>query len=347
MMNRSQIVHRRGFTLIELLVVVAIIAALLGMLLPAVQSAREAARRTQCQVNARQLMLAAHNHVSAKGYFPPSALAVGPGTTGTTSPWSGQALLLPFLEGESLYTRIDFSKSYGDAVNKNVLPPYGVAALRVDVLVCPSEPNARPVLDAANAPKHFPLNYGLNVGAYLVYDPTTRAEGGGAFAPFTRLKAGAFTDGMSKTLALSEVKAFTPRSQDVTGMPATAPASPAEVAGLMAGGTWSAGVTDGGHTEWVCGRALHVGFTTTFPPNTFVPYERDGATYDVDISSTREGVSPPGVTRAAVTSRSHHAGVVVAAFMDSSVHAIGGDIDASVWQALGSRAGNETPDWRP
>ncbi|MFM9059475.1 MAG: DUF1559 domain-containing protein [Planctomycetaceae bacterium] len=330
-----------AFTLVELLVVIAIVAALLGLLLPAVQSAREAARRTQCQVNMRQLALAAWNHESAKGFFPPSALAVsGSGL----APWSGQACLLPFLEGDSLFKRIDFSKPYGDPVNKDAFPPNGVAALRVDVLVCPSEPNARPVLDGSGAAKHFPLNYGLNVGAYLVYDPATRAEGSGAFTPFTRRKAAAFSDGTTKTLALAEVKAFTPRSQDFAGMPASAPASPGEIAALMGGGTWSA---DGGHTEWVCGRALHVGFTTNFPPQTVVPYERDGTTYDVDICSIRESVSLPGPTRAVVTSRSHHGAIVNTVFMDTSVHAISGDIDATVWQALGSRAGNESAAWAP
>ncbi len=328
---------RGGFSLVELLVVIAILAALLGLLLPAVQSAREAARRTQCQVHLRQLALAAHNHESAKGSFPPSALAVsGSGL----APWSGQSLLLPFLEGESLFTRIDFTKPYSDATNKSLAPPNGVAALRVDVLVCPSEANVRPVMDAATGtPKYFPLNYGVNVGEYFVYDPATRSEGSGAFVPFRQLKAGAFADGMSRTLALAEVKAFTPRAQDVAGMPATAPAAPAEVTGLMAGGAWSA---EAGHTEWVCGRALHTGFTTTFPPTTVVPHVRDGNTYDVDISSTREGIAPPGPTRAVVTSRSYHGGIVNVAFMDSAVRAISGDIAAGVWQALGSRAGNES-----
>ena len=327
---------RAGFSLVELLVVIAIVATLIGLLLPAVQSAREAARRTQCQVNMRQLALAGQLHESAKGFLPPSARAV----TGTgLAPWSGQALLLPFLEGDTLFKRIDFTKPYSDAANKALFPPNGVAAQRVDVLVCPSEPNARPVIDTATAlPKHYPLNYGLNVGTYLVYDPSSGADGGGAFAPFAKLKARHFADGMSKTIGLAEVKAFTPRSQDISSLPSTAPASPAEVASFVGAGTWS---PEAGHTEWVCGRALHIGFTTTFPPNTVVPYQRDGTTYDVDISSTREGVSPPGPTRAVVTSRSHHGGIVNVAMMDTSVTAITSEVDAVVWQALGSRAGGE------
>jgi len=121
-------------------------------------------------------------------------------------------------------------------------------------------------------------------------------------------------------------------------MPTKAPDSPAGIAGLM-GPNWS---VDGGHTEWVCGRTLHVGFTTTFPPNTVVPYDKDGKTYDVDISSTREGLVPAAATYAAVTSRSHHMGGVNSAFMDASGRMIQSDIDPTTWRALGSRAGGES-----
>ena len=326
---------RRGFTLVELLVVIAIVATLIGMLLPAVQSAREAARRSSCQNNLRQLGLATLNHENAKQHFPPSALAVsGSGN----APWSGQAAMLPFMEGDNLFRRIDFTKPYGDQANKDLSPPNGVAAMRIDALVCPSETNASAVIDTAGLPKHFPLTYGLNTGEYLVYDPVTKAPGSGAFAPFSRLKASRYADGLSKTLAMAEVKAFTPRAQDVTTLPETAFTSPGDVSGFMTSG-WSA---VGGHTEWVCGRTLHIGFTTTFAPNTRVPHVVGGTTYDVDISSTREGVLPAGPTRAAVTSRSHHGDLVNASFMDGSVRSITSDIDLTVWRGLGSRAGGET-----
>lgn len=337
-----------GFSLVELLVVVAIVATLVGLLLPAVQAARAAASRTACQSNLRQFALAIHSYETARNSFPPSAFAVGPGLTGTTSPWSGQALVLPYLEGESLFRRIDFRRSYGDDANKTLFPPNGVAAMRVDVLVCPSDPKATtPVLDSAGQPKHYPLTYGLCVGQFLVFDPATGRDGRAAFAPFVGLKRQRFADGLSKTLAVAEVKARTPRVQDIpsTSMPAVAPTEPAALAALAAGGTFA---VDAGHTEWVCGRSLHIGFTTTFPPNTAVPFVAEGQTFDIDASSIREGFvtsGGPQTTSAAVTARSHHSGIVNVALMDGSVRTVASSIDGTIWRALGSRDGGEQADF--
>lgn len=325
-----------GFTLVELLVVIAIIGTLVGLLLPAVQSAREAARRSSCQNNLREMGVALHNHESARRSFPPSGQAVA---TAGSAPWSGQALLLPYTEGDTLFKKIDFSKPYGDQANKDLFPPNGVSALRIPSLCCPSDPGIRSRLNTASGlPEHFPLSYGLSTGLFKVYDPTTKTDGGAAFAPFTPLRANAFTDGLSKTIALSEVKAFAPRAQDLTSLTDTPPAT-AEAAGALVDASKFA---ETGHTEWVCGRVLHIGFTATFPPNTFVPYTHsDGRLYDVDICSTREGATPAATTYAAVTSRSHHGGIVSTAFMDGSVRTIANTIDASVWKAMASRAGGE------
>ena len=329
-----------GFTLVELLVVIAIIGVLIGMLLPAVQGAREAARRSACQNNLRQLGLALHNFENSQRGFPPSGTEVVVAGV-QQSPWSGQALLLPYLEGDTLFRKIDFSFPYSSPVNMNLFPPNGVAATRIDVLVCPGETKATPVLDAYGAAKHFPLNYGLNVGPYLILDATTatRNDGGGAFAPFKKLRPANFGDGLSKTIALAEVKAKTPRAQDIAGMPATAPDSPAAAGALASGGAWG---VESGHTEWVCGRSLHVGFTTTFAPNTTVPYTHsDGVTYDVDVCGPREGTSATALTQAVVTSRSHHRDIVNSAMMDGSVRSVASSIDPATWRALGSRAGGE------
>lgn len=329
-----------GFTLVELLVVIAIIGALVSLLLPAVQSAREAARRSACQNNLRQLGLAMHNFENSRKYFPPYGSTLG--MAAGSAPWSGHALVLPFLEGDTLFRKIDFTKPYSNQANKDLFPPNGVATVRVDVLQCPSDTNSKTRFTSSGVPEHYPLCYGMNVGVFLVHDPVNKKDGGGAFGLDSKFRAAAFLDGLSKTLAMAEVKAFTPRYHDAgqPSSPAASPASPADVVSTLAVSDtgWSA---ENGHTEWVCGRAIHNGFTTTFAPNTSVPHDRDGRTYDIDVSSLREGNSSNAPTYAVVTSRSHHSGSVGALFLDGAVRAIGSTIDRGTWQALGTRAGAE------
>jgi hypothetical protein len=122
-------------------------------------------------------------------------------------------------------------------------------------------------------------------------------------------------------------------------MPATPPVLPEDVSvGYTGGGAWSA---TNGHTEWVCGRAIHHGFTTTFTPNTVVPYTVSGIVYDIDVSSRREGINATDPTYGIITSRSYHPGTVQALLMDGSVRAISDSIERTTWQTLGSRAGGE------
>jgi prepilin-type N-terminal cleavage/methylation domain-containing protein len=327
--------HRLGFTLIELLVVIAIIAILIGLLLPAVQKVREAASRAKCQNNLKQLGLALHNYEGSFGVFPPSSIT----TTGASNqPWSGQAFLLPYLEGDNVYRLIDFSVGYHHEINKANYPPNGIAALRVPVLICPSDPNDRVRNNASTGePEHYPVCYGLNVGMYLIYNPVTRTDGGAAFGPNSRLKHGAFSDGLSNTLGLAEVKAFNPRFHDAV-LPPTPPASPDAVSANISGGAWS---PVNGHTEWVCGRAIHTGFTTTFSPNTIVPHIQEGQVFDIDVTSSREGRNQTDITYGVITSRSYHTSIVNALLMDGSVRSFTSSINIAAWQALGTRAGGE------
>ena len=149
--------RRTGFTLIELLVVIAIIAVLIGLLLPAVQSAREAARRIACVNNVKQLGLAVMNYESANNALPPQQTMIITGNAQPTSytSWGISARLAPFMEMGPMYAAMNFSLKYSDAVNTTV------SYLQIKYLLCPSEINTQP----QDPTKPFGVsNYGWSVG---------------------------------------------------------------------------------------------------------------------------------------------------------------------------------------
>lgn len=314
--------RRTGFTLIELLVVIAIIAILIALLLPAVQQAREAARRSQCKNNLKQIGLALHNYLDTFSKFPPGGTYAS-GTAG--SGWSVQARILPYVEQANLQNLIDFSKNYNVAPNQNT-----VTAQRIPLFLCPSEKNDRSYPDGATT--QYPLNYAANYGSWLVWDPSTGRIGDGAFAPNSGLSDRNFTDGTSNSIGFSEVKAWQPYLRDVGTPTPTMPASPLDVAAL--GGTFK----ESGHNEWVDSRLNQTGFTSVFGPNTKVPYVSGGVTYDVDWVNQREGSSATVSTYGAMTSRSYHTGIVHSLLMDGSVRSISENIDLGTWRHLVSIA---------
>jgi prepilin-type N-terminal cleavage/methylation domain-containing protein/prepilin-type processing-associated H-X9-DG protein len=317
---------RAGFTLVELLVVIAIIGVLVALLLPAVQSARAAARRMSCSNNLKQLGLALHNFHDTYGQFPPSA-TIPYGVTYDS--WSIQARLLPFLERSNLADLIDWNNDYKSqpAVTQTCVP----------TLLCPSEIEDRERPDGALT--HYPLNYGVNLGTWFVFNPRQRKGGNGLVFPNSQTGFRSVTDGTSNTLAFSEVKAWTPYLRD-GGSPsvpgAVIPSTPADVTAL--GGSFK---TNSGHTEWVDARGHQTGFTATFTPNTKMPFTSGGVDYDVDFNSYREGKSTDRLTYAAVTSRSYHPGGVNAAFVDGSVRFIADTIELAAWRGMATRHGGE------
>ncbi|MGQ0636221.1 MAG: DUF1559 family PulG-like putative transporter [Planctomycetaceae bacterium] len=320
--------RRRAFTLIELLVVIAIIAVLIALLLPAVQQAREAARRTQCKNNLKQVGLALHNYLDAHSAFPPvSVLPFGR----TSEPWSAQARLLPFIEQANLHNLIDWGVSSEFTANP------GVCQTRVPIYLCPSEINdrARPTATLT----HYPLNYSFNEGTWFIFDPVSGRGGDGAFFPNKAMRASDLSDGLSNTLGASETKAYAPNLWDSMNPNAAGVSPPDTPAALAAyfGGTFDSN----GHTEWVEGDVHECGFTTTFGPNTVVSYTSGGVTYDIDFTSMRDGESVAVPTYAAITSRSFHAGIVNVLLMDGSARSVGNSINLAVWRALGTRAGGE------
>jgi prepilin-type N-terminal cleavage/methylation domain-containing protein len=336
--------RRFAFTLIELLVVIAIIGVLVGLLLPAVQQAREAARRLSCANNVKQLVLAVHNFAAANGHFPPSMLHT-PGTvfSGNNGSWGVHGRVLPYIEEGVVASAVDLEMGWDQGTNGPV-----VATSKIGTFICPTEQNN--FFRTKNGVNYvYPLNYGFNFGTWFVYDPATGKGGDGAFHPNARFRDKMFTDGLSKTLCASEVKAFTPyvrNTSDPGGTyPANAPpADPSLIAGLAAGGQAKLGPATNdntGHTEWPDGRVHHSGFTATFTPNTVVSYSGGGVDYDFNLNSWQEGTSGTEKTFAAVTARSYHAGIVNTAMVDGSIRPIQESISLAIWRGLATRGGGE------
>lgn len=321
----------RGFTLVELLVVIAIIGVLVALLLPAVQMARESSRRTQCLNQLRQIGLATQNYASAQQGLPPFC-EIPKGQT--FQPFSALVRLLPYMEETQLASLVDFDVAVPFTEHPEV------AQTRISLFMCPSETNDT----ARQTPTltYYPLNYGLNAGTWFVYDPASDAAGDGPFAPNRRYRLAEVPDGLSKTLLAAEVKAYQPNVWDTQKPNTLGVAPPTNVAEAAAftGGTFDSN----GHTEWVEGDVHETGFTTTFTPNTRVPYDNNGVTYDIDITSMRDGESTTLPTYAAVTSRSYHPGIVSAAMLDGSARGVADEIALDVWRASGTRAGGESTD---
>jgi prepilin-type N-terminal cleavage/methylation domain-containing protein len=166
-LGHSRSVRSGGFTLIELLVVIAILAILISLLLPAVQAAREAARRTQCRNNLKQIALAQHNYNDVHQQFAPGFIQLRSCDAshypifGLSAPYGDRNLhvwgefLLPFLEAGPVYQRIDFNSPNYSPVSSGCLPNGGYAGLNSGAPCCASAAT-RPT--AAQSPLTFALH---------------------------------------------------------------------------------------------------------------------------------------------------------------------------------------------
>jgi len=193
-----------GFTLVELLVVIAIVGVLVAMLLPAVQAAREAARRSQCADSLRQIGLALLNHHDSQRHFPPGYSALPryrDGATDTTPGWGWAAFILPYIEESSLNQMINSKVAIED--------PRHSAAIqtRVSLYLCPSDlppDSAFSILDATGATlaSAAPASYSACIGGDE--SGTSDADGLGIFYRNSRTRIAEILDGTSKTILVGE-----------------------------------------------------------------------------------------------------------------------------------------------
>jgi len=214
--------RKRGFTLIELLVVIAIIAILVALLLPAVQQAREAARRSQCKNNLKQIGLALHNYHDTHSCFPPMRCQKYVGTNLSGTAWSWGTFILPYVEQAALYESLDVGSAslWGALSDANKRP---LLQTPLSVFRCPSDigpilNNLRPFEFATPALLSTTSNYIVNSsGGVILADEHNNSTATPIFAGFIqgqkRVLFRDITDGLSNTIAVGE-RAWQYRAQD-------------------------------------------------------------------------------------------------------------------------------------
>ena len=181
----NRFVRKHGFTLIELMVSIAIIGVLVSLLLPAVQSARDAARRTVCKNQLHQLALAMHNYYDVHGFFPAGAYVMGPSFP-MQSGWGWGAMLLPFIEQNAIYTQINFGA--GTATGGNL----ALIGRSIPAFRCPSELGN----DVIKVTPIGEQPYQLASGNYCGSE--------GILTSMTCTRIAQITDGTSQTLLIGE-----------------------------------------------------------------------------------------------------------------------------------------------
>ena len=227
--NRRKSLKSRGFTLIELLVVIAIIAVLIALLLPAVQQAREAARRTQCKNNMKQMGLALHNYHDTFNVMPPALLNSGrynaPTYINATNPvlnTTGWVFLLPYIDQAPVYNNYNFnvcssmSSPYSLPVRGTDATNVAIVGMNLPMLLCPSHPNGGEVVtsNAGVASDFYSRNqarrtsYLFSSGSFQDYSApyaTTAADiRQGAFGNDGAARIRDMVDGVSNTLLVGE-----------------------------------------------------------------------------------------------------------------------------------------------
>ena len=311
MENLNMVIRKRGFTLIELLVVIAIIAILIALLLPAVQQAREAARRTQCKNNLKQLGLAMHNYHDTTNVFPF-------GFDARETLWS--AMILPQIEQTNLYNTLVWQEGTIGNWNHPGGPNTKACATIVDGFRCPSMPLSP--RDNEDIPGRVPVSYRASAGSMISSDDASTRPAGfntaafksleennldGMFYGCSNIKMRDITDGTSNTILIGESRTsiYVKDNQQMDywqfGSPQT--------------GGWNLNGTGG--TEYSEGLGSCV-----VKPNANLDLTLSGVLMEMAFGS-------------------YHIGGAQYTLCDGSVRFISENVDLNLYRSLGTRAGGE------
>jgi prepilin-type N-terminal cleavage/methylation domain-containing protein/prepilin-type processing-associated H-X9-DG protein len=306
---------RRGFTLVELIVVLAIIGLLIAMILPAVQSARESARRAQCAGNLRQIGLALNAYASTFGAFPDEGVGQG---------YSPLSALLPSLDQRPLYDSMNFSVSAAEDASGS--PNYTAIRTQLSFFLCPSDRGPAGGVNAGWS------NYAANRGVYM---RTANTWDNGAFSPSPRVSALAgFSDGMSNTAAMSE------------GVLGGVPQSPIESRGLVYETPDQLLQPDDFAQFTSECHALNPAKAVVGIWSRGEYWHRGGYSYTnynhILIPNDHSCISGGWVQYGAFTASSWHSSVTNVLFADGHLRAVLSTINISIWRAIGTRNGGET-----
>lgn len=343
---------RSAFTLVELLVVLAIIAILIGLLLPAVQKIREAANRLRCQNNLKQISLALHNHHDAYGYFPPGYTIKGSDNL-ELGGFSGYVNLLPFLEQDNLFRRWDLSGKWYEP------PNYDLVSTEVKVFYCPSNRSGGKIAHAFMVPiagRPIPdvaaCDYLLNKGANATMCEITQIPpaGRGVFDINTKTRLTDITDGTSQTFLVGEGAGGNRRFGYRNYYTDTTPSNklfPGQSPNFDQSWSQGPGATEALHTLGMMGgsvlgvTALRGGQADPWDE----PMNRALAlpSFDCNNGCVNAGTEPNKYdTKAGF--RSVHTGGCYFAFCDGSVRFIRESIAPETYRALSTIAGGEAID---